>query len=153
MCLRAFGDNELEPPFVYGLPLAWRHFVLVSDRLAVGCWVFANIDTRPLSLLRTLVSKLPSDQHVSPLKPVVLCIMCSEQCTESSVTYSASPNGWDRNSASQPSLGAPFSPDLSLVPARVTPFPVLARPQQQCFCCVRRQDLETRWMHDGQMRS
>ena len=152
MCLRAFGDDELKLPFVYGLPLAWRHFVLVSDRLAMGCWVFANIDIRPLSLLRTLVSKLPSDQHVSPLNPVVLCIMFSEQCTESSVTYSASPNGWDRNSASQPSLGAPFSPDLALIPIRVTPCPMLARLQQQCFHCIQRQVLETRWTR-GLMRS
>ena len=34
---------------------------------------------------------------------------------------SMSASGRDRNSASQLSLGAPFSPDLSLVPARVTP--------------------------------
>lgn len=32
--------------------------------------------------MSTLVSKPPSDQHISPLKPVVLCIVCSEQCIE-----------------------------------------------------------------------
>lgn len=73
MCLKALGENKPKPPFVYGLP--WHGGISLSLAVVL-LWDIEDLttDTRPLSLLSALVSELPSNQHVSPLKLVVLCI-------------------------------------------------------------------------------